>query len=229
MNQPAESSSPNPDERVGIKHFIKEIQLINGEVIKLPSLHIERLKLFSGSPVPGLETFRDSEETTVGSGVYLTSQKEAARGYALVRGSRLPAIPTLYEVEIADMDMVDLATRVAVESFAKLWRQELENWRETKLPIINVPHEMVRETYEERVQKVIEFIDRNSFRYLRDLTFNFGGLIREVFTRQEYDGLIAIEGGESGNGVTIGDHDSYVIFDSTKVKKVGEEPLRTSS
>ncbi len=204
--------------------FKKDVPLSNGETLSLPSIHISKAKLFVGSAISGMRELENADETTVGSGVYLTSQQEVARGYAKVR-VRSFQIPTVYEAEVVDMDILDLTVRAGVEEFAKLWKQELRIWGDEVLPTTEVANEMVREIYKEKIHRVIDSINRNSFRFLKDLTFSFGDLIRKVLTQHGYDGLKTIEGGESGNGVTIGDHDTYVIFDPQRVKMIKEEKV----
>lgn len=211
----------------GFRVFDKEISLENGEQIKLPGMHIEQMTLYHGSNIAGITSFQEAEETTIGSGVYLTSQKNAAIGYASVRSDgRIDELPLVYEANIADLDIVNLSTRDALNSFSKILGQDLSKKRkewsssEDASGFINDMH---RWTMVEVADRTLDMIREGNFSAMRDLTFSFGHSTRELLKKEGFDGLMAYEGGENSRGFSIGDHDSFVIFDPTKPKIVKEE------
>ncbi|OGH08099.1 MAG: hypothetical protein A2171_01350 [Candidatus Levybacteria bacterium RBG_13_35_9] len=122
--QPTTAEPPNPSQRP----LEKEITLKNGENIILPSIQIDRMRLFHGSPISGIKEFKVSEETTIGNGFYTTSSRDAAVGYATVR-SNAPEQKFVYEVEINNMNILDLSTDEALNQFTKLWREKLSELR----------------------------------------------------------------------------------------------------
>lgn len=121
-------SKPEPQPSPGTR-LEKEITLKNGETIILPSIQIDRMRLFHGSPISGIKEFKVSEETTIGNGFYTTSSRDAAVGYATVR-SNTPEQKFIYEVEINNMNILDLTTKEAMDQFTKLWREKLSELRE---------------------------------------------------------------------------------------------------
>jgi hypothetical protein len=217
------SISPDHQEASHVDHPIsfrdKEVLLKNGEKIVLPSIHYSQLKLFHGSPVAGITEFIDAEETTVGNGVYLTSQFDAARGYAQVRTSDgRRGNGYVYQSEIRDMDILNLTTLESMDQFAQLFRQELVTWRDEVLPKMDFAghnEKMMRLVLEEKAQQIVTIIDQKKYRAggLRDITFSFGDMTRRMLRDIGYDGLMTLEGGEG----QIGNHDSYVIFDPERV------------
>jgi hypothetical protein len=80
--------------------------------------------------------------------------------------------------------------------------------------------EFIKYGFVKNIENRTRMIDDNSFRSLKDLLFGVGDWARSMLQDMGYDGLMAIEGGEGGNGLDIGKHDSYVIFDPKKVKVV---------
>lgn len=200
----------------------REIVLNSGEAVVLPSMHIEKMRLYHGSPVSGIQQLKESEDTTLGFGIYLTSQKEAATGYAIVRGNRGPKQPTVYEAEIGDVDILNLTTQSSIDSFAKYFEEELTAIKEKRLTELGYI-----DSYYGMIVRALEVI-RNSSQdnpiFLKKFLWNFQDVTKDVVVKKGYDGLMAYEGGESGNGVTIGDHDSFVIFKPEKVKVIKEEP-----
>lgn len=219
----------------GIQLLERDIQLKNGEKIKFCSTQIERMRLYHGSPVAGIEVFKEAEEETIGSGVYLTSFRDAARGYGLQRTADHPgSTPVLYETEITNLNILSLTTPAAVTDFMKFFRQELFVWRREVMPT---------KPWDERqrmncdnaifgtVERIDGFIAKKRCPTPKDILQNCGSIAREILMKDNFDGITAMEGGEHGtNPLTgevfdIGDHDSYVIFQPEKVKILGEEKL----
>lgn len=190
----------------------REIKLEDGESIRFPTVEVEKKHLFIGKSELGLVEVPEAYETTVGDGVYLTSQQEAAEGYAL-RRSKGGGVPTIYKAEIQNLSLLDLTSQEAQEKFTSYWKEQLLKLRE----------ELVHKEWsakEAAVDQALLNINTNSIRGLRDITFSFGDLVRETLKREGFDGLIIEEGGE-GRG-EIGNHDSYVIFNPQDVRIIKE-------
>lgn len=216
----------------------KEITLKDGEKITLPSLKIKKMKLFHGTSIPGIEEFKDADETTVGDGLYLTSQKDAARGYAEIREeerSHERKKPIVYEVEIGDLNIVSLTSIVAIDVFARLLRQEAAIKIKEITPLVTAAVQAHKEGKQNEdlsilgrlnsLQRIRDVIDTHSYRSLKDITSSCGDLVRQSLVNLGFDGLMTIEGGESYNDTTIGDHDSYVIFDPKKAKVMNQDEV----
>lgn len=217
-----QSSQIEPQIPVGVKHE-KNITLNSGEVIILKSENVGAMRLFHGSPIPGITEFRDAEETTIGNGFYATSSREAAASYSVVR-SNTPENRFLYEVEISDLNIVDLSSHNDLDNFAKLLREKLALLQGT----LKANNEAIKWYAEEQLRQTIEMIDQKKYKYLKEICQPYGDLTRKTLIDLGYDGLVAFEGGEAGNGANIGRHDSYVIFDPKKVKVITEEPTEAN-
>ena len=77
-----------------------------------PELYIDHATLYYGSPNPGISALRVAEETTVGAGIYLTSMREAAEGYALHRGGgATDPHATVYEVSLEHLKVANLCNQ----------------------------------------------------------------------------------------------------------------------
>ena len=63
--------------------------------------------LFHGTAVQGIDALKKGIEDTLGTGVYFTSDRKAAEGYARVRNGR-GGHPTVYEAVAPDAKFVDL-------------------------------------------------------------------------------------------------------------------------
>jgi hypothetical protein len=191
----------------------KEIQLNNGEKVTIPTLHVAKMPLFHGSPVAGIAAFdvEQSDQMTIGKGIYFTPNREPAIAYAKWRSNEA-ANPTLYEAEIQDADIADLRTRKAQEEFAKLHKQALLDWEQNVLPTMKGPSEelteMIKEQRKEMVADTVKKIDENSWVQLRDITFNWADLVSRTLSTQGYKGLTSIE----GEPPKVDFHDSVVVF-----------------
>jgi hypothetical protein len=191
----------------------KEIQLKSGEKVTLPTLHVDRMSLFHGSPVADIAAFdvEHSDQMTIGRGVYFTPNREPAIGYAKWRSNEA-SNPTLYEVEIKDAEIADLRTREAQEQFAKLHRQALLDWEQNVLPNMKGPSEelikIIKAQRKDMVTDIVKKIDENSWVQLRDLTFPWADLVSTTLSAQGYQGLISIE----GEPPKVDYHDSVVVF-----------------
>ena len=172
------------------------------------------MRLFVGKGEAGLTEIPEAEETTVGAGVYLTSQQSAAEGYAL-RRAETNGTPTVYEAEIQNLRLLDLTTQEAQEKFTRYWKEQLLKWKERQPSKKWSPQEYAAD-------QILLKISSKNISGMRDITFNFTSLVRDTLTREGFDGLTIEEGGEGWGEAKIGAHDSYVIFDPQAVKLIKE-------
>lgn len=200
----------------------KEIPLKNGEVIKLPTIHVSRMILYHGSPVADIAVLEEGDQQSIGKGIYLASQRETAKGYAKKR-SGAKGSSAVYEVEISDMDIADLRTREAQEQFAKLYKQSLLDWEQNILPYLKGPSEeitkVIKEQRKEAVVDLVKKIDTNSFSHLRDLTFGWEELVSKTLHDVGYKGLMSLE----GEPPHVDFHDSVVIFNPRDAKIISQQ------
>lgn len=173
---------------------------------------IKKKTLYRGSGIGKLEL---AHEYTVGEGVYLTSGVEQAEGYARRRSEYGGATsPTVYEVSVEDIRLLDLRDDQNVKSLMVGFRDTIK--KELEQP-------GVRWNYQANLLKAVEVISSGKVGggNLADVTRNIGELFGGYCESLGYDGLITLEGGEGD----IGNHDSYVIFDPGKVKVIREVKL----
>lgn len=181
-------------------------------------MHYKHKKLFHGSAVPGIKQFNLAEEDTVGSGVYFTPTVTPAMGYAKVR-SRINAHKgekpnVVYESLLNNVKIMDLRKDENIkkilpdftEHLKKLFEQEASWFLKRRI------QEIIGEMYSGRVRVgTIKLIAQG-----------FGNTLSSVVRNRGYDGLVTLEGGEQD----IGDHESYVIFDPTKIGITDEKEFR---
>ncbi len=131
-----------------------------------------------GSSVSGITQFRDAEETTIGSGFYLTSQKDAAIGYVYVRANdRKLQTPVVYESEIVDANVLTLTTKTAIMDFMKFFRQKLIYWGRDQLPKLEIS-EMQRMMGQETRNKLTDYWSEHGVKKGEDF-FGFSGTFNE--------------------------------------------------
>jgi len=181
---------------------------------------VEKKTLYHGSGISGIKEqgkFTKAEEDTVGSGIYFTSEAKDAIGYARLRAERERMVakrenkenkdfsPTIYESSIENMKLLDLRKdeniKKVLEGFKAVLKEELKR---TDVPWF----------YRGAIENSIEIINNGNMRGLKNVTQNNGELFSKYVKSLGYEGLIALEGGEGNND----NHDTYLIFDSDKVK-----------
>lgn len=169
---------------------------------------VRRKTLFHGSSASGIEKLNPAEETTVGEGVYFTSKREDAEGYANRRSrSREDAVPTIYRANIENLKFFDARSDDNVAKVLKGFLEILQQERQKEgLPW---SREAVLDNAIEKIRSSAVTAGN-----LRDVGFAHGRLFTDYIQSLGYDGLIALEGGE---GEDIGNHDTYLIFDPEKV------------
>ncbi len=162
-----------------------------------------------------IKLFDKAEEDTVGSGVYFTSEARDAIGYARRRSkSSKDKAPVIYEGSVENMKVLDLRNKENVKKILDGFKQIL--LKEIELNQGGDPEN--KKYFWRRVLEVaIEKIDSGKVAAgnLRDVTFSTGRLFSDYCQTLGYGGLITFEGGE---GDEIGNHDTYLIFDPSRIK-----------
>lgn len=188
-------------------HNAQEIQVENGL-----GIFVKHKKLYHGTGVEGITELRPAEMTTIGSGLYFTSQKGDAEGYAERRSRRsTEARPMVYSVDIENLTLCDLRNDANVERILPGFLALLQEKRAD--PTLGWMQQAA-------LDEKIEAIRKGSVTAanLRDAADY--GHFSEYIASLGYDGLIAIEGGE---GNDIGNHDTYLIFNPQNVHNLQVE------
>ncbi len=174
--------------------------------------------LYHGTGISGIKTFKPAEETTVGEGVYLTSDTKGAVGYSRERSKTTKTEARIYETVVENVKLLDLRNDNNVKKILPGFRSVLES----RLAQITdkdpwyVQHGLL---------EVLKEINANKIKagWLKLMAQSEGKLFSEYVQSLGYDGLIAIEGGESEH---TEDHDTYLIFDPEKVKIRREHKIK---
>lgn len=199
-----------------------EISIDNGRGVL-----IQRKHLFHGSAIPGTRVFLPAEDTTVGPGVYLTSGSNEAIGYAEVRSETSHAEgvdpePVLYEVSVENLRLLDLRREKVVNDISReldAYMQDIRAKQFHDMPwdeqgaFLQVMERLALPPgsgYDVAVGK-IKYIAQNG-PWFTDYVKSLG-----------YDGIITLEGGEASMSATTGPHDTYLIYDPSKVHVVREQ------
>jgi hypothetical protein len=166
--------------------------------------------LYHGSPVAQIQKLNPAEETTVGEGVYFTSDRKAAEGYARVRSmNKQEAVATVYKADIENLKFADLTKE-----------ENLKKVLEGFLPVLVQERDKEGVDYLSRkvINNAVEAIvmGKVSVGNLRSVAFGCGWEFTSYLKSLGYDGLITLEGGERD----IGSHDTYLVFDSEKLENV---------
>ncbi|MBU0476819.1 DUF1700 domain-containing protein [Patescibacteria group bacterium] len=170
---------------------------------------LKKKTIYHGSGTSGIEQFNRAEEDTVGSGIYFTSEAKDAIGYARRRSrAREGAAPVIYESSVENMKLLDLRKGENVKKVLKGFKKVLKD---------KLKESDLQWYYEAVLQRAVEAINSGKIGVgnLREATFSTGQLFSDYVKSMDYDGLVALEGGE---GDDIGDHDTYLIFDPEKAK-----------
>ena len=174
---------------------------------------VERKSLYHGSATPGIKQLNVALDTTVGRGIYCTSQAKDAIGYARVRAEETGINPPLiYEASIEKMKLLDLRKK---ENFQKV----MANFR-PKLEQELANSDNLEWWHRDALRRAIKLIDSGEARGKVQLVA--GGILGPTFSEHVkslgYEGLIIYEGGETEVKASVGAHDTYLIFDPEKVK-----------
>lgn len=179
------------------------------ETRDISEVKVDKAELYFGANTGGITELRKSIETTIGEGIYLTSQIEAAKGYAKQRARGEIENERVYKVEIENLKFADLRELSDVEKFALQLKNRL---------LTELQREDLRYHQTMAINQTLETIGRNTFKGLKDITWNHQRIVTELLMSKGYDGLVALEGGEGD----IGKHDSWLVFDPSKTKVVKE-------
>jgi len=175
---------------------------------------IREKTLYHGTGVEDIEQFQPAEETTVGEGVYLTSKKEDAAGYAKRRARSRGGNPVVYEGKIENLKLLELRNDSTVEEILDGFLPILEEkqgkegltWVEENVLDTAISDIKAHKVKAGRVGIIARSLGKTFTEYMQSLG---------------YDGLITMEGGE---GDDIETHDTYLIFDSEKVHNLSKTP-----
>jgi hypothetical protein len=216
VKDPAENTE-NLAPKTGVTFEEKSIRLENGGEAKLQSMHVSSMMLYHGSPVTGIRELKAAVDTTIGDGVYLTSHEAWAVEYAFIRTHKgtEKEKPTVYEVEIKDMTLLNLTTKQSLIEFMKFFVEVLDKKYEKLGKEASL---IFRTRLGDDIKKIRDALKKDKALYPREILEATGSYAAEALTKLGYSGLFAIEGSEAGTGA----HDSYVIFDPKKVKIVRE-------
>lgn len=169
---------------------------------------VKKKTLYHGSAVPNIDKFNIAEETTIGNGVYFTSEPDKASGYAErrfeYRSHEKDAGAVVHIRNIENMKLLNLRKKDNLLHIAQGFREILV--REQK-------RENIDWAYEQNIKDTIENIDSGKINHPKDLIDHFPRQFTKYAQSLGYDGVLAIEGGEGA----IGDHDTYLIFDPEKL------------
>ncbi|MDO8592515.1 MAG: hypothetical protein Q7R92_01915 [bacterium] len=186
-------------------------------------IFLKKKTLFHGSARTGIDEFIPAEETTVGTGIYFTSEAKDAIGYARTRAQgEKDASPVIYEASVEDMKMLDLRKTENAKKIMDGFKVVLKKWVEKLFPE-KFPNQMQYEVARDSAMSAIRTIEDGGYDAgnLRNVIKNPQGGIdfSDTFSRYVqslgYDGLMTFEGGE---GSLVTEHDTYLVFDPKKVK-----------
>lgn len=177
---------------------------------------VKKKTLYHGSGIEGIEAFNAAEETTVGNGIYCTSEAKDAIGYARRRSkSEKTGVPVIYEASIENLKLLDLRNDENVQKILPGYASFLQE---------HLKKSNLKWHPEKVILRSIEAITSGKVHSgnLKTAAFNTGALFSEYIQSLGHDGLIALEGGE---GDDVGRHDTYLIFDPSKVKIVQQHKI----
>lgn len=176
---------------------------------------LKKKTLFHGSSVEKIEKFIPAEETTVGNGIYFTSQEKDAAGYARRRSTSRKGKPVVYEVNVENIKLCDLRQDKNVSAILGGFAEKLKE-------VLARPD--LKWNYKVALQNALIAIESGIITAgnLREVTFSHGELFSRYIQSLGYEGLITFEGGEGNH---VGSHDTYLIFEADRVIPVKETVL----
>lgn len=223
-------------EGIKTKQFAEGEFLIEGDNL---GVELKDKTLFHGSVKPSIEKFMTSEEadianitdgSTFGLGLYLTSSEKAATAYARKRKSdstlkqeEAGIESTFYFTKLENLKLLDLRTQENISEFSQKFRTHLIERLRDK----SYSHDWV---VQNSMVKALEEIERGITLYnIHSLTgYAMAGVFTNFAKQEGYDGAVTIEGGEGYENEELtytGNHDTYVVFDPTKVIIVDKKKL----
>lgn len=197
---------------------------------------LKKKTLYHGSSTSGIEEFKAAEETTVGEGLYCTSQAKDAINYSHQRSGGPEKEPILYEVLVENLKLLDLRNNENIKSvmrdYAPIIRGKIDRMKEEILKIRQERKDVqddlkVMVLGDSRQDLITAYGLINSeeinIHTIQEVTRVAGQLFTDYVRSIGYDGLITIEGGEGD--FRKSNHDSYVLFDPEMAKIVKEQKL----
>ncbi|MSR67794.1 hypothetical protein EXS65_03155 [Candidatus Peribacteria bacterium] len=180
-------------------------------------IQIRKKTLYHGSPNTKIGEFKKAGEVTAGDGVYLTSEPIKAIGYAKVRSGSKGESPTLYEASVKNVKMMDLRSTKNIQKIMPEYGAYLT---EKIGPVFGKLPWNEQRMYRETIGGT-QSLSGNPRGILKECGQKTPEYFSEFVRSKGYDGLVTIEGGEGD----IGDHDTYVIFNPSKITIHREQSL----
>lgn len=186
---------------------------------------VKNKHLYHGSCRDDIKDFAPSEETTVGDGVYFTSEPRDAIGYARTRakgrkhfhleGYKKETTPVIYETLVEDLRLLDLRKLENVQRILPEFRAKLrEVVQDSKTPL------MLQLALRDAIQAInTGKVGPGSIKLI---AVNHPALFTEYVQSLGYDGLITYEGGEG----EVKNHDTYLIFDPKKARIIQRQNIQ---
>ena len=183
---------------------------------------IHKKTLYHGSSLSEISDFQPAEETTIGDGIYTTSEAKDAIGYARIRATARDGEPIIYEIAVDNARLLDLRSSKTVietlEGFRPILMDKLKNVKP------DAPW-YIKSGYFRSIEELDKIVaGEKGAGNLKDVVSSCGNVFSSYLESLSYDGLIFLEGGEGGEGGP-GNHDSYLIFDPSKAKVIKEHPI----
>lgn len=181
--------------------------------------------LYHGSYRDDIKNLAAAEETTVGEGVYFTSEPLSAIGYARERaklrknfppeGYKKDGVaPVVYEALVQNLKLLDLRKPANVSKILPEFRTKLrEVEQDSKSPwfLQIAMHEAIQQINTGKVGPGS----------IKLIAVNHPKLFTEYVRSLGYDGLITYEGGDGD----VGNHDTYLVFDPEKAKIIQQHEV----
>ncbi len=184
-------------------------------------LKFKEVTLYHGSRVHNIDRMQPADEATVGNGIYATSMPEKAFGYARVRSSYKHETPMVYELVAENIEFVDLREWPNVDKFMQGYADVLESM------VGAGDYDDNSIGMRDRVEEVIALVRSGDKYALKDVTWNLMTIFTDYVVSHGFDGIIADEGGEFGDGMEIGRHDSWVIIQPEMARITDYESFQT--
>ncbi len=177
--------------------------------------------IYHGSGISGIEKFNLAEEDTVGQGVYFTSEPKDAIGYARRRSRREEDHkPVVYEVAVENMRLLDLRKeenlKKILPGFSDALSDVYEERKKTNSGSVDIFSKVLR-----RIRNDVD-AGKIGLNNLKAATQQTGRIFSDYVRSLGYEGLVVLEGGE---GEDVGNHDTYLIFDSERLHINSEQEI----
>ncbi len=185
---------------------------------EVAELVVDRATLYHGSRTPGLTRLTSAEEDTVGSGCYLVDRPDVAAGYAKLRSREANNVspPAVYEVETSRLRLANLCNEQMLEHIMQGFGHVLTERRQRA--VVSGASWYMIGAYDRAIAAIHRGVQTGN---VKDATGAFGRTFSGYLEDLGYDGLKAREGGEGD----VSDHETYVVFDPSKLTVKSEQDL----